>query len=213
MNASNQISTAEWASRLGIATGQNLPPIEDSEQSCPFSAREIATRALVLHGVVAVASDVSAEPIATWFREQGIWSHVSPEEVAFLREPTAADRETRDRLQWRQEAEWTLLWAVGKVESLGLPIRRCDSRRLCDEIVPAFGTDVEAFLASASLRTAGELLAEDDRNYDLWCRYFQTRRAGLPLPGDLDLGVLYERRYAFEWLDAVWPWDDVKCDA
>jgi hypothetical protein len=84
---------------------------------------------------------------------------------------------------------------------------------LVDEIIPPLGSDIEEFLASAELRSPGVLLAEDDRTYDLWCCVAKARRRGEPLPADLNWWVLYERRYAFEWLDGVQEWDDVTCDA
>jgi hypothetical protein len=33
------------------------------------------------------------------------------------------------------------------------------------------------------------------------------------VPEDLNWSVLYERRYAFEWLDGLEDWDEVTCDA
>ena len=56
------------------------------------------------------------------------------------------------------------------------------------------------------------LLAEDDRTYNLWC-YAQPARRNGTLPAHLNWGVLYERRYAFEWLCGNENWDDVACDA
>jgi hypothetical protein len=82
-----------------------------------------------------------------------------------------------------------------------------------DELMPPLGSDVGGFLTSAELLPPGVLLAEDDRTYDLWCRATAARRNGEPLPDDLNWGVLYERRYAFEWLDGNQGWDDVTCDA
>jgi hypothetical protein len=103
---------------------------------------------------------------------------------------------------------------VGKIHSLGLPVRQCDTRQLVDEIIPALGSDIEPFLASAVVRPAGDLLAEDDRHYRLWCCYHQDRRDGRHLlPSDLDVSVLYQRQYAFEWLHGINAWDDVQCDA
>lgn len=209
-----QPTTEEWARAHGISTSRTLPAIQDYDEAPPFSARQIATRAVILHGVVAVASEVDPEPVIEWYREQGVWDQVSPKEQAFLLEPTSFDRNEWNRLRWHQEAEWTLLWVVGKVEALGLPTHQCDTRRLVDEIIPALGSDMETFLASAEVRPPGAMLAEEDRHYNLWCRYFQTRREGAHLlPGDLELNVLYERQYAFTWLHGIEAWDDVQCDA
>jgi hypothetical protein len=167
---------------------------------------------VILQGVVAVGCDVDPERVVEWLREQGIWDWVSPDERAFLQNlsPTV---EERNCFRWHQEAEWTLLWAIGKVEALGLPTRGCDTRRLVAEIIPPLGSDIEGFLASAELRLPGVLLAEDDRTYDLWCNAVAARRNREPLPPDLNWWVLYERRYAFEWLDSHQEWDDVTCDA
>jgi hypothetical protein len=69
--------------------------------------------------------------------------------------------------------------------------------------MPPPGSDIAEFLASATLRPPGALLAEDDRTYDLWCRALAARRNDTPLHGDLNWNILYERRHAFEWLDGM----------
>jgi hypothetical protein len=40
-----------------------------------------------------------------------------------------------------------------------------------------------------------------------------ARRKREPLHKDLNWGVLYERRYAFEWLDGMQDWGEVTCDS
>ena len=171
-------------------------------------------RAIVLHCVVAVASGVDASPVVAWLQEQQLWEDTSPRERSFLLAPKSLDQKTRSNVRWHQEAQWTLLWVISKVESLGLPTRQCDTGRLADEIMPALGSNVEPFLATARLQPPGLLLAEEDRHYNLWCQYFQTRRLGDHFgPRDLEYYVLYERQYAFEWLGGHDPWDQVQCDA
>ena len=101
---------------------------------------------------------------------------------------------------------------IGKVESLGLPTREWDTQRLIDEIIRPLDSEIADFLATAKVREPGVLLAEDDRTYNLWCYAQKARRKG-ELPVDLNWSVLYERRYAFEWLDGMQAWDDVTCDA
>ena len=136
---------------------------------------------------------------------------VTFEATAFLAE-TQLQKERCQAIQWHMEAEWALLWTVGKVEALGLPTQSCDSRRLVDEIVPPLGSDIAVFINGATLRSPGELLADDDRTYDLWCRYHLAKRNNEAVPEDLNYWVLYERRYAFEWLDGNQEWDEVTCD-
>ncbi len=206
------ISTNEWAKSLDIAV-ENIPPsVEDYFETCPRTAQEIAVRSIILQGVVAVSCEVDPAPIIDWFHEQHIWEAVTPQEQAFLLSITRPDQQCT-KFRAHQEAEWALLWAIGKVDSLGLPTRFCDTRRLIDEIMPALGSNIEPFVASAHFRHPGRLLAEDLRTYNMWCYALRDRRENKPLPHDLNLTVLYERRYAFEWLDGVGQWDEITCDA
>ncbi|HKB03794.1 MAG TPA: DUF4272 domain-containing protein [Gemmataceae bacterium] len=205
------LSTKAWAKSLGISVESTPPTIEGYSKRCPRSARQIAIRAVILQGVVAVAAGVDPEPIVEWFHDERIWRNVTPGEKAFLKTTSCAEEQC-NKFAWHQEAEWTLLWVIGKVESLGLPTHQCDTRKLVDEIIPALGSDIGPFVASAKVREPGVLLAEGDRTYDLWCHALKAQRNG-KLPADLNLTVLYERRYAFEWLDGIQEWDDVRCDA
>ncbi len=206
------MTTKQWAQAARISVEHNPPMIAGYAEPCPRSSRQIVARVVILQGVVAVAFEVEAEPVVQWLHDQGIWSQVSPGEAAFFENPAPTDRE-RIRFRWHQEAEWALLWAIGKVDALGLPTRGCDTRRLIDEIILPLGSEIESFVASAELRPPGLLLAEDDRTYNLWCCVAAARRKGEPLPADLNSWVLYERRYAFEWLGGLQEWDDVTCDA
>jgi hypothetical protein len=206
------MTTKLWVEALKIASEADISPIPDYSEPCARTAREVAIRALILHGVVAVAYGVEAQPIIDWFQEQGIWTDVTPKERAFILGESRSEPE-RLRYQWKQEAEWTLLWMIGRVDSLGLPTRCCDTRRLVDEIIPGLGDDLEGFVAGSTLRSPGAHLAEDDRTYDLWCHALQAKRRREELPEDLNMSVLYERRYAFEWMDGHQDWDDVTCDA
>ncbi len=205
------LSTEAWAESLGISAEPFLPSIDGYFEPCRRSTREIAVRAIVLQGVVAVADGVDPGPVVEWFHGQGIWESVTPNEGTFFGNPSSSNKQ-RNAFSWHQEAEWTLLWMIGKIESLGLPTRGCDTRRLVDEIIPPLGSAIDDFLSSATIRDPGALLAEDDRTYNLWCYAHAARRNG-ELPADLDWNVLYERRYAFEWLDGFQAWDDVTCDA
>ena len=207
-------TTKLWAESLRISSDTDLQPIADYSKPYPRSAREVAVRSLILHGVAAAAYEVNEEPIIRWFEHQGIWDSVTPCERKFLMSSTKAKSE-QIKFQWKQEAEWTLLWMIGKVPSLALPTHFCDTRLLADEIIPPLGDDVDEFIENATLRHPGALLAEDDRTYDLWCNALACRRRNEGLPNDLKLGVLFERRYAFEWVagHSHGHWDDITCDA
>ncbi len=209
-----RLTTEQWAQSHNISTAPSPPRVEDYDEPCPFTARQIGTRAIILQGVVAVASGVDPEPVVEWFRDQRIWKFVSPNEKELLNGPSTLSEEALNKFQWQVEAEWALLWVICKVETLGLPTHQCDTGRLVDEIIPELGSDIKPFLSSAKLRSPGLLLAEEDRHYDLWCRYHQDRRKNHRLiPKDLNVSVLFQRQYAFGWLNGIEAWDDVECDA
>jgi hypothetical protein len=187
------------------------PLVDTATPYTAYSAKQVAVRALAVQGVVAAASGVDSDNVVEWLKHQGIWSAATDRERAFLETPERSQDAVR-HFRWQQEAEWTLLWAVGKVAALGLPTRECDTRRLVDDILPPLGGDVGDFLAGAVLRSPQELLAEDQRTYRLWCHAVAAYREGT-LPEDLIWSVLHQRRYAFEWLQGPEEWDKVECDA
>lgn len=205
-------STKEWAIALGICGEELAPTIPNNTESCARSAEQIAARAILLHCMTAVGCGAEPAPICDWLRQESLWEAATPAERAFL----GAAVRTQDELQeaiWLQEAEWALLWCIGKVESLGLPTRFCDSARLNDEIMPALGDSIAPFMQAAQLRSPGELLAEDDRCYNLLCYVRQAQRQKALLPRDMLYGVLWQRCYAFVWLNGFYEWDDVQVDS
>jgi hypothetical protein len=206
------VSTIEWAKALGVHVEETFSKPEPYDYSIERSVRDIAIRAVILQGVVAVAYQVEPEPVIEWFHEQEIWDAVTPKEKKFLLLSTRPTEEC-NRYRAHQEAEWCLLWMINKIDVLGLPTHYCDTRKLVDEIIPALGSDIEPFIQSAVLQRPEILWAEDDRTYDMWCYYRRDYREGKPIPDDLNDTVLYERRYAFEWLDGIQEWDDVTCDS
>ena len=204
------LSTREWAAERGLWVEDQVPPVEGYDQPPRRKAEEVAVRAIVLHCVAAVGYGVGSDAVVEWLEDQGIWKDVSPAEQALLRSGRLSKAE-RDAACWRQEAQWALLWAIDKVGALGLPTGACDTAMLVDHIMPGLGDPIEAFVSSANLRDPSELLAEDDRVYNLHCYATRAAREG-ELPGDFLFAVLVQRRYAFEWLNGDDAWDAVEMD-
>ena len=192
-----------WARSLNISSAPTPPAVAGYDEPLPFSAREIATRA---------SSSRASSP--------------SPmRSIPSLLSTGIATKASGSRSALKSRASYSI--PPRSVRMLGItcggirrPSGRCcgssagSSRWDCRPAAAIaadwwtrssrHGLGIEAFLASAELRSPGVLLAEDDRHYDLWCRYIQARREGpYRLPRDLDAGVLYQRRYAFEWLQGI----------
>jgi len=206
----SMVTTKQWASSHGIDTDNALPAVADYDEPTPRTAQEVATRTVILHSIAATGYGVDSETIIAWLRDQSIWQHASPAEQSLLQASNPTDQELSDA-RWRQEAQWALLWAINKVEFLGLPTETCDTAALVDRIMPGLGESIEQFVSSAQLRPPGELLAEDDRVYNLHCYARPVIRKG-SLPSDMVYPVLAQRHYAFEWLTGSDQWDDVQTD-
>lgn len=174
------------------------------------TASDVARRVIILHSVAAAGYGVERELIVEWLTAESIWQHTSPNERRLLTQNYVTDDELKDA-RWRQEAQWALLWAITKIEFLGLPTKTSDTSRLVDSIMPGLGCSTAEFILSSILRSPGELLAEDARIYNLHCYARQASRQNT-MPGDLVYPVLFERHYAFEWLMGDSDWDTVSID-
>ena len=202
--------TKEWAESHGVCITDSVPPVDDYNESYKRTAADVASRTIILHCVAAVGYGVDPQPVLEWLEDESLWDVVSPNERAFICSDNPDENACNDA-RWRQEAQWALLWAIGKVESLGLPTKTCDTGMLVDQIMPGLGEPTEAFISSAELRTPAVLLAEDERVYNLHCYARQAFRENT-MPEDLVYGVLFQRHYAFEWLGGKGDWDDVRTD-
>jgi len=204
------MKTKEWAESHGISTEDVLAPVEEYDEPYRRNAEEVAVRTIILHAVAAAGHGVNREPITEWFKDQNLWDQVSRREQDFLlsRKPSRLLEEDRISARWVQEAEWALLWAIQKIESIGLPTKTCDATRLAKEIMPGLGDAIQPFVSSAELRPAPVLRAEDERVYRLHCEVQQAYKQD-DVPEDLNYGVLFQRCYAFEWLRSGDDWDDI----
>jgi hypothetical protein len=200
-----------WAESHGIDSRDTVPPVKGYKERYARTAAEVAARTVILHGVAAVGFEVDSPRVVNWLRDQNLWNQVTPKERKFLQSKRRTARQ-KTEARWRCESEWALLWAIRKVKALGLPTRTCDTARLVDSIMPSLGADVARFIKTARLRPPSALLAEEDRVYNLHCYARLDQRMNIELPADLNYSVLYERHYAFDWLDGHADWDDVTCD-
>lgn len=203
------MQTKAWAASHNISVADTAPPILNYEGTYKRTAEDVAVRAVILHCVAAVGFGLDPSPIIDWLKAQSLWISVSPKEQAFLCADTRSDEACNDA-RWRTEAQWTLLWSIQYVDALGLPTQCCNTAKLVDDIMPALDEPLDSFITQAALRPPSEFFAEQDRVYNLHCYARQAYRQK-KFPEDLIYDVLFQRHYAFEWLDGD-DWDDVRTD-
>ncbi len=209
--AQRKDSNEQKLKTLGIPINPHLPLVEDENETKFRTAKEVATRAIVLYALVMVAHEVDAQRAAAWLKKEGLWSAVSPNEKAFFESSDVFHKELVEA-SWRAESLWTLLWAIGKVETLDLPKELCDSQ-LIQQIMPDLETSTTYFVNQAYVRPPSEILDATDLIYRIHWADVDARLNNHETPGGLHTGIIYERHYTLNWL--TWyaeNWDDITTD-
>jgi hypothetical protein len=182
------------------------------DHDVPRTAQEIARRALVLHCVIAASHGVSREDLTGWLRREGLWDDASPLEQRFLENSDPTEKETINTT-WRVEGQVALLWAINKIPSLGNLSGQCDTGPMVDAI-PNLSSSTNEFIESAVLRDPEVISEEYEKVYDLHWKARDAVRRGVPIPDGIDLGIVQERHYAFNWLTGYCgqEWDEITTD-
>jgi hypothetical protein len=197
--------------------------INDAANTKLHDAQDVARRVLVLSAVTLRADGGSRAKAVEVIEQRELWLYVSPEERAFL-DTEDADSEQAQKLLWRLEALWVLVWALGEIKELDWPSQMCDVQTLVTLLM--LFEDNDDFIAKAKLRDASEIL---DATHLTMLTHWAIRDAWVhrrSIPMDLDwsasaemvsvqqcptVGVVAERHHALNWLTCFQDaeWDDV----
>lgn len=190
---------------------ESLPVIDGESSADIRSAKEVAERALALLLVALKGEGLEDEIVAQVRDSYGIGPFLSPNEASFIADSNP-NPQLRINFAWRYEALATLLWALGLLEELPFPDGICDVPKVV-EIIREFG-DGANFIQAAKLRPAAELLDACDLILRLNWACVNSRLKAEPIPAKMEIGVVYERHYALNWLRSYWDqdWDEVRTD-
>jgi hypothetical protein len=193
----------------GLPINQHLPVIETEGQATRRSKEEVAYRAMALLVVAVKGEGLEQARTLEIVKEYDLEQHLTPDELAFIRNPSPS-QDQKVQFSWRYEAAWTLLWALGYVETLGKPTEICDVQRAVKTMLDR---EPEQFVAEATLRPLSEILDQADLIYRYNWAAVDARVNGGDL-ADLDPGVTVERHHALNWLIGYMDqaWDDITTD-
>lgn len=196
--------------KLDIPINSHLPPIKDETGALQRTKDEIALRAMSLLMVAVKGEGLEQKIVDSVIQKYGLLKHLTPNERAFIENPSPTKHE-KIQFLWRYEAAWVLLWSLGYVSELGVPKDICD--------VPAAVSFMqertrEKFIANSKLRPISEILDQSDLIYRYHWAVVDARINNRPTPASLDPGVVMERHYALNWLIGYMgqKWDDVTTD-
>lgn len=209
MNDRKERSEAQLIA-LGVPVNKWLPAIDSDAQAVIRKPDEVAKRAIVLFNLVAVGYGVARSEAVQVLKNHGLWASVSASEREFFENESPPHQEVVNAT-WRVEALWVLLWSLGLIESLELPTDLCDVQ-VVQATIPKM-SEIQDFVASASLRSKSEILDEADFIYRV---HWATRDAsikGEKIPGNFNNSVVIERHYALNWLTLyAEEWDEITTD-
>lgn len=194
----------------GIPVNANLPAIEDVEQITIRTKTEIAWRAMALLVVAEKGAGLDQETVDAFVTALDLSPHFTPKETAFINDPNPSQHD-RVQFSWRYEAAWTLLWALGYVESLGKPDKICDVQYATNLIRDR---SAKAFINKANVQPIERIVDEADLIYRYHWAVVDARVNRKEPPTGLNPSVTLERHYALNWLIGYMDqdWDDVSTD-
>lgn len=203
--------TEEFLSSIGVPLNLNLPRVEDVSEVRLRDALDVARRSIVLYCMSAVGFGAEADRAVRWLKDQALWDCTSPDEREFLTNENSSKQRVVEA-SWRVESLWTLLWSMGKIDSLEFPIDVCDVEKVQD-LMPVPDSDCKSFLADSRLRSLSDVLDQVDLIYRIHWAVREAQLTRQLTPCAINPSVVYERHYALNWLVGYADqWDDVTTD-
>jgi hypothetical protein len=203
--------TNAFLKQKGVPILESLPLVEDYKIAKFRDTKEIASKAVVLYGLIYVANKAkTSEEITGFFKKYNLWKYVSPNERTYLAKPNKTDKDNNP-MTWRVENLNTLLWALNHFEKLAYPTEMCDFRNYKN--LPSVENDPTEWINNSKLRETEDILNETDLNYRLHWATEDARVNNTKTPANLNTDVLLERHFALNWLTMYSEdWDDITTD-
>lgn len=191
------------AEKLGYQTNPTLPLLDKPAHSRPED--EVFARMMCVFITSACAYGVDKTDGLGWLDREGFASALTPQELEFME----AEEADGTLFQNRVEALYVLTWSLGYVRRLNY------SERSDDDFVHLFpnvktGQTATLMRAKAKPRAVGQLFANLDLVYCLHWAIVDATVNKRRMPGDVHPEVVYQRRWALEWLLGDGDWDDIE---
>ncbi|OCA84779.1 DUF4272 domain-containing protein [Pradoshia sp. D12] len=202
--------TEKLLKEMGIPINTHLHTLE-SENSLHFKdIEQVIDRIIAITIVSAKGSGAPDETIDEFLESYNAKELFSPEEKEFI-ENEEPDQDEYNTYSWKIECNSALLWAINLIPDLPFPHTLSDVETLYDLVLHS---TKEELLERASYRDKNEILDALDLLYRLHWAIAETRMNNEEFPIEISPGVVYERRYALNWMINILDeeWDDISMD-
>lgn len=203
----------------GIPHLETLPLLPPAAACVWKSQEDIARRAVALLIVIQYACDVaqggdleeSTDFVMRMLRKFEVEDQLTEKERKLLQDAEPVEQEAVN-IVWQYEAYWTLIWALGLVESLDFPDQICD----CEYAIEAVSRceSFEEFYGKTVLRSREEIMDEADKIYRLHWACVDSRIHGKEAPAGMNESIVMERRRGLFWMAGCdeEDWDHIPMD-
>ncbi len=181
------------------------------------SPQEVARRALVFHSLLGVIFYHRPLDVVEWVREEGLWEELTPREKEIFQIPLMEDEGERvwklrsmqsNRITWRMEALYALLWSLGKIDILGWPSGQSDADPV-GSAVPQLGESTKSFIENAELRPLAEIADQADLMFRLTHALQKAKEENGEAPQGVEPFTVYEWHLALQWICHGWEWAEI----
>jgi Domain of unknown function (DUF4272) len=203
--------TEIYLTSLDIPFNVGLPPIEEESEAIIRTAADIAKRILILINFGVYSEDGDRNEIVEFFKSAQLWDSVSEYEKKLLSKKKLTEKD-KINISWKSECIYLMLWAINKIDNLGLPIDQCNIGEMLDLLPNAFDS-TKGFIQNATVRPTAEILDNSDLIYRLHWAAREADSKDEDIPGDIDIGIIQEWHYAINWITYYDEnWDDILTD-
>ena len=196
--------TEKKLKELGIPINQHLHTLEGAYSLRLKKIEEVIDRIIALTIVSAKGSGAPDETINEFIETYNAYDLFTPDEKEFI-ESEDPDQDEYNTYSWKIECNSALLWAINLIPDLPFPHTLSDVETLYNLVL---NSSRDELLEGASYRDKNEILDALDMLYRLHWAIVETRLKNESLPIEISPGVVYERRYALNWmvnlLDEEW---------
>lgn len=207
----------EYIKQMGIACFENLPTVEPSSSVRLKDIDIVCKRAIACLLSIQLACDIaeqndyneSKELFSTLLKKYNVENELLEKEKRLFHN-NYSEQDVID-VSWTYEAYWSLIWALGLIDDIKKSNDICDFKKAIITVGDC-GT-YEEFKNKCKMRDVEDILDMLDLYYRYhWACVEKSIRPDTNI-GQLNPGVVMERRKGLEWLiKEVEEWDDISLD-
>lgn len=191
-----KIRTEKKLKKLGIPINKSLPPLQNTSEYSLKKPEEIIDRMIAIFIVAAKGSGAPDEIVQEFIHKFDALPFFTTYEREFIA-CQDADEDELNTYSWKICCNAVMLWTINLIPDLPFPSDLSGIEQMYDIVM---NSSREELIAQAKLRSIDEVLDELDFTYRLHWAIVNASIFNEVLPVKVSPGVVYERRYALNWL-------------